>query len=267
MIKLAERDQRSRRPPPRRERAGGGGEGGEPRPTRPRQASEGRPEGAAADRGPGEGRHPQHAVAGERSGERISPVDLLKQEGYGETLKEFDAKAREQRFRPASASNVSGSVLLPQPVAEEIIPILYPPRLPPRATRAACSSRRHLSTGPGRRICDRRLRRRGREEAGRRAPTFDDIDNASHKLAGIVYMTNEAAKWTIGRLEEYVPQRTCSGHGPEDGLGHVFSHGGRATPTGIFNQPGITVLDGSGTGSSANNRPRRCRSSTGSPPA
>ncbi|PJI56016.1 hypothetical protein CTI14_00345 [Methylobacterium radiotolerans] len=60
------------------------------------------------------------------SGERISPVDLLKQEGYGEVLKELDAKAREQRFKAGLASTVSGSVLLPQPVADEIIPILYP---------------------------------------------------------------------------------------------------------------------------------------------
>ena len=44
------------------------------------------------------------------SGERISPVDLLKQEGYGEVLKEFDAKAREQRFKAGLASTSSSGL-------------------------------------------------------------------------------------------------------------------------------------------------------------
>jgi HK97 family phage major capsid protein len=188
------------------------------------------------------------------SGERISPVDLLKQEGYGEVLKEFDAKAREQRFKAGLASNVSGSVLLPQPVAEEIIPILYPAATflqgnPRRVQLIGGTYRQARGVGSATAAY---VGEGAKKPVG--APTFDDIDMRSHKLAGIVYMTNEAAKWTIGRLEEYVRTDLQRVMGLKMDSAMYFGTGVGATPTGIYNQPGITVLDGSGTGLFANNR-------------
>lgn len=188
------------------------------------------------------------------SSERFNPVDLLKQEGYGELVKEFDAKAREQRFKAGLASTVSSSVLLPQPVAEEIIPILYP-----AATFLQGNPRRVQLTGG----TYRQARGVGSATAayvgeGAKkpvgAPTFDDIDMRSHKLAGIVYMTNEFAKWTIGRGEAYVRSDLQRVMGLKMDSAMYFGTGSGATPTGIFNQAGITVLDGSGTTLFANNR-------------
>lgn len=188
------------------------------------------------------------------SSERISPVDLLNNEGYGELVKEFDAKAREQRFKAGLASTVSGNVLLPQPVAEEIIPILYPAATflqgnPRRVQLIGGTYRQARGVGSATAAY---IGEGAKKPVG--APTFDDIDMRSHKLAGIVYMTNEAAKWTIGRLEDYVRGDLRRVMGLKMDSAMYFGTGVGATPTGIFNQPGITVLDGSGTLQFANNR-------------
>lgn len=188
------------------------------------------------------------------SSERISPVDLLNNEGYGELVKEFDAKAREQRFKAGLASTVSGNVLLPQPVAEEIIPILYPAATflqgnPRRVQLIGGTYRQARGVGSATAAY---VGEGAKKPVG--APTFDDINMRSHKLAGIVYMTNEAAKWTIGRLEEYVRSDLRRVLGLKMDSAMYFGTGSGATPTGIFAQPGITTLDGSGTGLFANNR-------------
>ncbi|GAN49699.1 phage major capsid protein [Methylobacterium radiotolerans] len=188
------------------------------------------------------------------SGERISPVDLLKQEGYGEVLKELDAKAREQRFKAGLASGVSGGVLLPQPVADEIIPILYPAATflqgnPRRVQLIGGTYRQARGVGSATAAY---VGEGAKKPVG--APTFDDIDMRSHKLAGIVYMTNEAAKWTIGRLEDYVRTDLQRVMGLKMDSAMYFGTGAGATPTGIYNQDGITVIDGSAAGLFANSR-------------
>lgn len=182
------------------------------------------------------------------SSERVSPVDLLKNEGYGDLVKEFDAKAREQRFKAGLASTVSGSVLLPQPVAEEIISILYPETTflqgnPRRVQLIGGTYRQARGVGSA---TAQYVGEGAKKPVG--APTFDDIDMRSHKLAGIVYMTNEAVKWTIGRLEEYVrgDLRTVMGLKMDSAM--YFGTGVGATPLGIFNQPGITTIDASTLG-------------------
>jgi HK97 family phage major capsid protein len=188
------------------------------------------------------------------SSERISPVDLLNNEGYGELVKELDGKAREQRHKAGLASTVSSSVLLPQPVAEEIIPILYPAATflqgnPRRVQLIGGTYRQARGVGSATAAY---VGEGAKKPVG--APTFDDIDMRSHKLAGIVYMTNEAAKWTIGRLEDYVRGDLRRVMGLKMDSAMYFGTGAGATPTGIFNQDGITILDGSGTTLFANNR-------------
>lgn len=188
------------------------------------------------------------------SGEFISPVDLLKNEGYGETLKELDSKAREQRHKAGISSTVSSGVLLPEPVADEIIPILYPAATflqgnPRRVQLIGGTYRQARGVGSATAAY---VGEGAKKPVG--APTFDDINMRSHKLAGIVYMTNEAAKWTIGRLEEYVRADLRRVLGLKMDSAMYFGTGSGATPTGIFAQPGITTLDGSGTGLFANNR-------------
>lgn len=184
------------------------------------------------------------------SNEHVSPVDILNSEGYGELVKEFDGKAREQRFKAGVASTISSNVLLPQPVTEEIIPILYPettflqgaPRSvqlvggvyrQPRGVGSATAA----YVGEG-----------AKKPVG--APTFDDINMRSHKLAGIVYMTNEAAKWTVGRLEEYIRSDLRRVMGLKMDSAMYFGTGTGTTPTGIFNRAGTTI-DASATGNFA----------------
>lgn len=188
------------------------------------------------------------------SDEKVSAVDLLKNEGYGDVLKEFDAKAREQRFKAGVASTISSSVLLPQPVTEEIIPILYPETTflqgnPRRVQLVGGVYRQPRGTGSSTAAY---VGEGAKKPVG--APTFDDIRMSSHKLAGIVYMTNEAVKWTVGRLEEYIRQDLRTTMGLKMDSAMYFGTGAGATPTGIFNRPGITTFDGSGTTLFANNR-------------
>lgn len=181
----------------------------------------------------------------------ISATDLLKHEGYGEALKEFDAKAREQQFKAAGGllSTISDSVLLPQPVANEIIPILYPETTflqgnPRRVQLIGGVYRQARGVGSATAAY---VGEGAKKPTG--APTFDDIDMRAHKLAGIVYMTNEAVKWTIGRIEEFVRDDLRRVMGLKMDTALYFGTGVGATPTGIFNQPGITVIDASVAGS------------------
>jgi len=169
-------------------------------------------------------------------------------------LKELDAKAREQRFKAGLASGVSGGVLLPQPVADEIIPILYPAATflqgnPRRVQLIGGTYRQARGVGSATAAY---VGEGAKKPVG--APTFDDIDMRSHKLAGIVYMTNEAAKWTIGRLEDYVRTDLQRVMGLKMDSAMYFGTGAGATPTGIYNQDGITVIDGSAAGLFANSR-------------
>lgn len=188
------------------------------------------------------------------SGELTNPVDLLKNEGYGELLKEFDNKAREQMFKAGVASTISSNVLLPQPVTQEIIPILYPETTflqgnPRRVQLIGGTYRQPRGVGSATAAY---VGEGAKKPVG--APTFDDIRMSSHKLAGIVYMTNEAVKWTIGRLEEYIRQdlRTVMGLKMDSAM--YFGTGAGATPTGIFNRTGITTFDGSSSTVFANSR-------------
>jgi len=188
------------------------------------------------------------------SGERVNAVDILKSEGYGDALKEFDAKAREQRFKAGVASNISSSVLLPQPVTEEIIPILYPSTTflqgdPRRVQLTGGTYRQPRGTGSSTAAY---VGEGAKKPVG--APTFDDMRMASHKLAGIVYMTNEAVKWTVGRLEAFIRADLQTVMGLKMDSAMYFGTGAGATPLGIYNKPGITVIDGSGTNLFANNR-------------
>lgn len=191
----------------------------------------------------------QAAIISKMYGERVSPVKLLEDEGFGDYAKELQNRAL--REKAGVGSTIGSSVLLPQPVASEIIPILYPESTflqgnPQR--RQLISGRYRQARGTGSATASY-VGEGAKKPVG--APTFDDIDMIAHKLAGIVYMTNEAVKWTVGRLEEYIRSDLRRVLGLKMDSAMYFGTGSGATPTGIFNKSGITTIDASATGNFA----------------
>lgn len=187
------------------------------------------------------------ALIAKKYGEIVSPEKLLEHDGYGAYAKEQVVKAAAERALLQKAgifSTVSSSVLLPQPVAREVIPILYPET----TFLQGNPTRRRLEGG--------RLRiPRGTGSAtaayvaeGAKKPigalTFGDINMLAHKLAGIVYFTNEAAKWPVIDLEAYIRTELPTALGLKMDSAMYFATGGGANPTGIFNQAGITTVVG-----------------------
>lgn len=174
------------------------------------------------------------AIILKRDGETVHPYQLLEQEGYGEFVAETKGRVLRDMQKAGVFSNVSSSVLLPKPLTPEIIPILYPESTflqgdPRRVELIGGQYRQPRGVGSA---TANYVGEGAKKPVG--APTFDDINMVSHKLAGIVYMTNEAAKWTVGRLEEYIRNdlRTVMGLKMDSAM--YFGTGAGATPTGIF---------------------------------
>lgn len=192
------------------------------------------------------------AIASKLYGERVDPLKILEDDGFGDFAKEMRDRSAMQKA--GVSSTISNNVLLPQPVTEEIIPILYP------ATTFLQGDPRRVQLVGGKYRQPRGVGSSTASYVGEGAkkpvgaPTFDDINMTSHKLAGIVYMTNEAVKWTVGRLEGYIRDDLRRVMGLKMDSAAYFGTGAGATPTGIFAKPGITIFDGSGTGLFANNR-------------
>lgn len=182
------------------------------------------------------------------SSERMNPVELMKNEGYGTHLKRLHAKAMRQIMSKAAVgavvSTTGSSVLLPQPVAAEILPILRPETTflqgnPKRVELIGGVYRQARGTGSATAAY---VGEGEKKPIGK--PTFDDLDMRAHKLAGIVVITNEAVKWTIGNIEQYIRDdlRTVLGEKMDSAM--YFGTGSGANPTGLFNQAGITTFDG-----------------------
>lgn len=183
--------------------------------------------------------------------EHVDPYKLLGDEGYTDFVRESKQRAQQQQ-KAGVFSTVSTSVLLPQPVAPEIIPILYPQTTflqgtPKRVTLTGGVYRQARGVGSSTAAY---VGEGVKKPVG--APTFDNITMRSHKLAGIVYVTNEAVKWTIGDLEAYIRADLSETLGLKMDSAMYFGTGTGATPLGIFNQAGITVIDAAGAGTFAN---------------
>ena len=73
-------------------------------------------------------------------------------------------------------------------------------------------------------------------------PTFDSIDMKAKKLAGIVPLTNEAKKWTVGNIEEYIRNDLRQALSLTFDLNAYLGTGSGATPTGILVKAGIQTV-------------------------
>jgi HK97 family phage major capsid protein len=75
-------------------------------------------------------------------------------------------------------------------------------------------------------------------------PTFDAIDMKAKKLAGIVPITNEARKWTIGNLEAYIRDDLRNALALTMDVNAYLGTGSGSSPVGILNKPGIQTVTG-----------------------
>lgn len=178
--------------------------------------------------------------------EKVDPYDLLAEEGYTDYVGELKFMAQRQMAAKAAVggvmSNISGGVLLPTPLTPQILPILTP-----ETTFLQGNPRRIQLTGgvfrQPRGIGSSTAAYVGEGEKkpiGR--PTFGDLTMRSHKLAGIVYMTNESVKWTVGALEAYIREDLRRVMGEKMDQAMYLGTGVGSTPLGIFRQPGITTI-------------------------
>lgn len=82
-------------------------------------------------------------------------------------------------------------------------------------------------------------------------PTFDAINMQSKKIAGIVPLTNEARKWTVGNIEGYVRQDLQNAIALGMDLAGYFGSGVGANPLGILKKTGIQTFTGAFTSATA----------------
>lgn len=73
-------------------------------------------------------------------------------------------------------------------------------------------------------------------------PTFDAISMRAKKLAGIVPITNEAVRWTIGAIEEYVRADLQNALALTLDLNAWLGTGAGASPLGILNKVGVQTV-------------------------
>ncbi|MCR5875162.1 phage major capsid protein [Phenylobacterium sp. J426] len=171
--------------------------------------------------------------------------DLLDQEGYGSLAKELRVKAPQGFVN--TGETTEGGILVPTQLAGGIVPLL----------RARST---FLGANPTRVQLVNGAFKQGRGATGATAsyvgegglkpvstPTFDAIDMKAKKLAGIVPLTNEARKWTVGNIEGYVRGDLQNALSLTMDLAAYLGTGSGANPTGIFNKSGIQTVTGTFT--------------------
>jgi HK97 family phage major capsid protein len=73
-------------------------------------------------------------------------------------------------------------------------------------------------------------------------PTFDAIDMASKKLAGIVPLTEEVTRWAIGNIQNYVQNDLRSALALTMDLNMWIGTGAGTSPLGVFNKANIQTI-------------------------
>lgn len=164
------------------------------------------------------------------------PLKVLEDAGYGQYAKELRQKAVNTQV------SSEGGILVPTDLQGGIIPLLRvqstflgagPMRVrftngsfkQPRGATGATAS--YVAEGARKPVS---------------TPTFDAIDMKAKKLAGIVPLTNEAKKWTVGDIEGYVREDLRDKLALTMDLHAYFGTGAGDSPTGIFNKSGVQTV-------------------------
>lgn len=82
-------------------------------------------------------------------------------------------------------------------------------------------------------------------------PTFDAIDMAAKKLAGIVAITDEAVRWTVGNIVNYVREMLRNAIAETMDLNAYLGTGAGSSPLGILNKSGVQTVTGTYTSATA----------------
>lgn len=187
------------------------------------------------------------AILGKANG--VDPMQFLDDNGYGQFVKEV--RYYQQKAAPTPSVNIvngasSGGVLVPAPLSNSIIELLYPtttflqggPRKVPliggkyhQARGATGATASYTGEGIKKPIS---------------APTFNDINMQARKLATIVPITQEAKMWTVGDIEAFVRADAAMAMSVKMDQTAYFGTGVGDIPTGIFNKAGITTLTANG---------------------
>ena len=186
------------------------------------------------------------AILGKKN--NVDPLKFLEDNGYGQFVKEIRYM---HKAAPTPSVNIvngasSGGVLVPSPLANSIIELLYPtttflqggPRRVPliggkyhQARGATGATASYVGEGIKKPLS---------------APTFNDINMQAHKLATIVPITQEAKMWTIGDIESFVRADAAEAMAVKMDQTMYFGTGVGDIPLGIFNKSGVTTLTANG---------------------
>lgn len=180
-----------------------------------------------------------------KAGKDASPkqvLDVLDKAGYGAFAKELRQKAPQGYVN--TGESTEGGILVPTALEGGILPLL----------RAQST---FLSADPlrVRLVAGKFKQPRGATgatasyvaEGGLKpvsTPTFDAIDMSAKKLAGIVPLTNEAKKWTVGDIEGYVRDDLRNALALTMDLNAYLGTGASNAPLGILNKVGVQTVTG-----------------------
>lgn len=193
--------------------------------------------------------------AGIRSGVVKSPIEVMREEGYGrvadDLLKRQAQRSREKGLVAKTNSTLTaqdGGILLPTPNNASILPFLRAqntfldmgPRTVPliggrffQPRGASTSTAGYVGEG-------------ARKPVG--SPTFDSISMSSKKIAGIVMVTEEALRWSLADLRSYITDDLRQTLAANMDTALYFGAGSATVPNGILQRTAdINVFDGSNT--------------------
>ena len=169
-------------------------------------------------------------------------LNLLEKEGYGGFVKELEYACRVRGKAVNTLVSNQGGILVPAPLEGSIIPMLRPES----TFLGANPTRVQLVNGQFKQPRGATGATAGYIAEGAlkpvSTPTFDAISMLAKKLAGIVLITNEAEKWTVGAIADYIEADLRAALAQTMDLNAYFGTGAGASPVGIFNKTGVQTI-------------------------
>lgn len=169
----------------------------------------------------------------------------LEERGYGELANEF-APAQKRALNSSNAT--AGGILLPENMSMDVIDLLRPnatflqggPQIIPMpngtfkqpAAASGATAAYRGETNP----------------MNVSQPTFKAINMSAKLLAGIVPLSNQLIRWSGPNIDAWARMDLSSAMGLKMDYMAYFGDGTQDTPLGIFNIPGVSVVDASASG-------------------
>lgn len=180
-------------------------------------------------------------VKAKLSGGEKNAFQVLSDEGFPQFALDIQRGSRNKSSNTLTPA--AGGVLLPTPLAAEVVPFLRPEttflqlnpvRVPLTAGQynqpvgATGAVAQYVGEGQKKPVTD---------------VTFDKLGLKAKKLAAIILLTKEAKKWTIIDIQAYIERELRNAGGQTLDLNGWLGTGANAdTPTGILNVSGVGVV-------------------------